>query len=137
MFQELSSLRRILAFFAFVAFFLTYFVAEGLYLHGIQETNSSRGNWTGAVAYIKVVFAKIAPFLIIIGLQYWPKLLFNIWIFPSYIGFIAEFLWLIVPIFIITSVNSTRFYRETHNIATGAVFNALILAWIASVVFPF
>jgi dienelactone hydrolase len=136
-FQELSSLRRIIAFFTFVPFFLTYFVAEGLYLHDFQQTKTRNGNWTGVANYIKVVFAKIAPFLIIIGLQYLPKLLFNIWIFPSFVGFIAEFLWLIVPIFIITSVSSTFFYKNTHNIAAGAVFNTLMLAWIASVVFPF
>jgi len=136
-FQELSSPRRILAFFAFIPFFLVYFVAEGMYLHELQQTKTGKGNWNGVANYTKVVFAKITPFLILIGLQYLPKLFFNIWVFPSFIGFIAEFLWLIVPIFIITSVSSTWFYKNTRNIATGAVFNTLIIAWITSVVFPF
>ncbi len=136
-FQELSSPRRILAFFAFIPFFSTYFVAEGLYLHELQETKTGKGTWTGAINYAKVVFAKIAPFLIIIALQYLPKLFFNIWVFPSFIGFITEFLWLVIPIFIITTVTSTWFYRNTHNIFAGAVLNTLTLAWIASVVFPF
>ena len=136
-FQELSSPRRILAFLAFIPFFSTYFVAEGLYLHELQETKTGKGTWTGAINYAKVVFAKIAPFLIIIALQYLPKLFFNIWVFPSFIGFITEFLWLVIPIFIITTVTSTWFYRNTHNIFAGAVLNTLTLAWIASVVFPF
>ena len=136
-FQGLSSSRRILCFFTFIPFFLVYFIAEGLYLHELHGTKTWRGNWIEAGNYMRVVFAKIAPFLAILCLQYLPKIFFNIWVFPSFIGFISEFLWLIVPIFIITSVSSIWFHRNTLSIASGAVFNTLLLSWISSVVFPF
>jgi len=136
-FQGLSSSRRILCFFAFIPFFLAYFIAEGLYLNELHGTKTWRGSWIEAGNYTRVVFAKIAPFLAILCLQYLPKVFFNIWVFPSFIGFISEFLWLIVPIFIITSVSSVWFHRNTQKIASGAVFNTLLLSWISSVVFPF
>jgi dienelactone hydrolase len=139
LFQVLSSVRRLGAFLVFLPFSLAYFAAEGLYLHELIDKTQQRqqGNWVDLRNCAKTVLIKIAPFLAIICLQYLPKVFFNIWILPGTFGFLVEFLWIIIPIFIITTVCSWWFYKNTGKVGTGAVFNALLIAWIASVVFPF
>jgi dienelactone hydrolase len=139
LFQAINSVRRLGAFLAFLPFSLAYFAAEGLYLHEFIDKKQQRkqGNWIDLRNCLKTVLIKIAPFLAIICLQYLPKVFFNIWILPGTFGFLVEFLWIIIPIFIITTVCSWWFYKNTGRVGTGAVFNALLIAWIASVVFPF
>ncbi len=139
LFQALSSVSRLGAFLSFLPFSLVYFAAEGLYLHEfIDNTNPRKqGIWVGFGNCVKTVLVKIAPFLGVICVQYLPVVFFNIWILPGTVGFLVEFLWIIVPIFIITTVCSWLFYKYTGRVGTGMVFNALLLAWIASVVFPF
>ena len=138
-FQAITSVRRLGVFLAFLPFSLAYFVAEGLYLHEFIENKLQRqqGNWVDLGNCVKTVVIKIAPFFCIICLQYLSKVFFNFWILPGTLGFLVEFLWLIVPIFIITTACSWWFNRNTHRVGTGVVFNALLVAWIASVVFPF
>jgi dienelactone hydrolase len=137
LFQELTQPRRVLAFAAFVPFFLAYFLAEGVYLHDPEDSKTRKeGSLTKIGEWAQVVFAKISPFLILIVVQYLPKLILNVWVLPSFLGFIAEFLWLIVPIFVLTTTCSWWFYNKTATTGTGAIFNALILAWVAAVVFP-
>lgn len=135
-FRGFSSGRRIFAFLTFVPFFLAYFVAEGLYLHEFNYCQI-QGSLTDLRDYGKAVFSRIIPFVAVICLQYMPKVLFNIWIMPSFVGFLVECLWLIVPVFIITTTCSWWLYRNTKKVGTGAVFNALMMAWVASIVFPF
>ncbi len=137
-FRAVASARRGAAFLAFMPFFLTYFTAEGFYLHGRHEpAKRERGAKAALSNYGKAVFSKIVPFAALVLLAYMPKALFGIWILPSFVGFLVEFLWLIMPIFIVTTTCSWWFYRNTGNVATGVVFNAVMLAWVASVVFPF
>ena len=83
------------------------------------------------------VFGKTAPFIALLSLHYIVRIMFGIWILPSFAGFLLEFLWLILPIFAITTVFSSMFYKRTENIFPGALFNSLLMAWVASVVFPF
>jgi len=139
LFQAIISLRRLGAFLVFLPFSLAYFAAEGLYLHEFSGKTQQRqqGNWVDLRNCVKTVLIKIAPFLAIICLQYLSKVFFNIWILPGTFGFLVEFLWIIIPIFIINTACSWWFYKNTGRVGTGAVFNALLIAWIASVVFPF
>lgn len=137
-FQEFTQMRRVLAFAAFVPFFLVYFLAEGLYLHGPQNAVLGHENIGAKIAeWAKVVSVKVSPFLFIIALQYLPKLIFNTWLLPSFLGFIAEFVWLITPIFVVSTTCSFWFDKKTGAIGTGTVFNVLMLSWIAAIVFPF
>jgi dienelactone hydrolase len=137
-FQEVTQIRRIIAFAAFIPFFLVYFTVEGLYLH---EPNyfgiTKKGNFDKLRAWTGIVLAKISPFLIIIGVQYLPQLVLGVWVVPGFAGLLVEFLWLIIPIFVLTTTCSWWFHNKTRTIGTGVIFNALILAWMASVVFPF
>jgi dienelactone hydrolase len=139
LFQAITSVRRLGAFLAFLPFSLVFFAAEGLYLHEFSDKTQLRqlGNWVDLRNCVKIVLIKIAPFLAIICLQYLPKVFFNIWILPGTFGFLVEFLWIIIPIFIVNTTCSWWFYKNTGRVGTGAVFNALLVAWIASVVFPF
>ncbi|MCJ7760712.1 hypothetical protein MUP59_06165 [Candidatus Bathyarchaeota archaeon] len=66
-----------------------------------------------------------------------PKMFLGIWILPNYIGFLVEFLWVITPIFALSTISSWWLHRNTNNVTAGAVLNALIMAWVAAVVFPF
>jgi dienelactone hydrolase len=136
LFQVITSVRRLGAFLAFLPFSLAYFAAEGLYLHELID-EAQQNKWGDLRNCVKTVLIKIAPFLAVVCLQYLSKVLFNIWILPGTFGFLVEFLWIIIPIFIISSACSWWFYKNTGRVGTGAVFNALLIAWIASVVFPF
>ena len=137
-FRGFTSARRVLVFPAFLPFFLIYFIAEGLYLHSEPYDSSEKQRSLGDIMdWLGSVFGKIMPFVAIIALQYLPKVLFNIWVLPSFVGFLIEFLWVITPIFVITTTCSWWFYRNSHRMMMGAMFNALILAWVAAVVFPF
>jgi dienelactone hydrolase len=137
-FQEFTQLRRVMAFAAFIPFFLVYFIAEAFYLHGpISQSVANTGKLAKIGELAKIVFVKISPFILIIGLQYLSRLILGVWLLPGFAGFITEFLWLIVPLFVITTTCSWWFHNKTGTLATGVVFNTLLLAWVAAVIFPF
>jgi len=129
--QEFASLRRVLTFFAYLPFFLPYFIIQQLYLF------SNNFSSEGKMEYAKIAFVNASPFLLLLGLNFLPKVLFNLWILPSFAGFLIEFLWLMTPIFTITTLCNLYFYRRTHSLTLGTIFNTLMLAWIAATVFPF
>jgi dienelactone hydrolase len=130
-FQEFTSLRRVLVFFALLPFFLPYFFAQQLYL--ITNDFSQKGKRE----YIKLIFITISPFLLFLAINFLPKIFFGFWIIPSFAGFLIEFLWLMIPIFMITTFCSLYLYKQTSNFALGTIFNALLFAWIAATVFPY
>ncbi len=130
-FQEFASAERVLIFFAFLAFFVAYFFVQQLYLipnHYLLK---------GKTENFKIIFVNLSPFLLFLALNFLPKILFGFWIISSFAGFLIEFLWLMVPIFTITTFCSLYFYKRTRNFAVGTIFNTLLLAWIAATVFPF
>ncbi len=138
LFRSLASVRRVLAFLAFLPFFLVYFLAEGLYFYELRGwARQKPGFSSDTLDCGKAVLGKVAPFVAVICVQYVPIVLFSIWVFPSFVRFLVEFLWLIASIFIITTICSWWFYRNTRSIWLGAVFNALMMAWVASTTFPF
>jgi dienelactone hydrolase len=138
-FRALTDPRRIWAFLSFLPFFTIYFLAEGLYLHQPCKLRQQQKQVKlfDLREYVSVVIGKTAPFLMVICLQYLPAIVFGFWVFPSFSGFIFEFLWLIVPIFILTTTSSWWFYKKTRRIGLGALFNTLTMAWVAAAVFPF
>jgi hypothetical protein len=137
-FRALLPTTRIPVFLTFIPFFFVYFTVEGLYLHELRQPS-----WRKSVFYAslvdltKTVGVKVAPYLAVLALQYVPFVLFGSRIFPDFAGFLVEFLWLLVPIFIISAACSWWLYRATMRIGTGAIFNALVFAWIAASLFPF
>ncbi len=137
-FQSLVSVNRALCLLEFLPFFLAYFLVESLYFYEYRDwTGQQEGFSPHLLSWGKVVVGKVAPFVAVICVQYVPAILFGIWILSSYAGFLVEFLWLIIPIFAITTTCSWWLFRETGNVWTGAVFNALMMAWVAATVFPF
>jgi dienelactone hydrolase len=130
-FQDFASVRRVLVFFAFLPFFLPYFFVQQLYL----LTNDF--GQKGKREYIKLIIISVSPFLTFLALNFLPKFFLDFWIIPSFAGFLIEFLWLMVPIFMITTFCSLHFYKRTNNFALGTIFNTLLFAWIAATVFPF
>ena len=80
--------------------------------------------------FFKIMGIRIAPFVFIIFIVYGPLFFFDQKIIPGFLGLILEFLWGIIPIIVISSIFTDWFYRLTGSIGTGALFNALIIAWI-------
>ncbi len=137
-FSDLRPAARILVFFLLVPFFLVYFFAEGLYLHELSAQLPSRRQQLTreASAMIKAIALKIAPYVLVICIQYIPMLLLDIRVFPGFAGFMVIFFWGFVPLFIFTAASSWWSYRCTSRIGTGAIFNALLFAWSAAANFP-
>jgi hypothetical protein len=137
-FRALLPPTRIPVFFMFIPFFFIYFTVEGIYLHELRQPSWRRSALlTGVVNLAKTVGVKITPYLAILLLQYVPFVMFGFQLFPSFAGFLIEFLWLLIPIFIISTACSWWLYQSTTRIGPGAVFNALVFAWIAASLFPF
>jgi dienelactone hydrolase len=130
-FQEFNSAMRVLMFFTFLPFFVLYFFIQQLYLIPNDYLHK------GKTENIKIIFVNISPFLLFLALNFLPKIIFGFWILPSFAGFLIEFLWLMVPIFIMTMFCNLYFYKQTENFGVGTIFNTLLLAWIAATVFPF
>jgi hypothetical protein len=129
--QEFASIRRLLVFFAFLPFYYPYFIMQQHYLMPPPQQQN------GKIEYLKIIFAAVSPFLLLLALNFLPKVLFGFWLIPSLGGFLIEFLWLMAPIFALTTYALVYFYRKTGGYAFGAVFNTLLLAWISANVFPF
>ena len=128
-FQQFASMRRALVFFAFLPFFLPYFAMQHLFmLKGLSKAK---------IEYVKIILANVSPFLLLLALNFLPKVLFDLWLIPSFAGFIAEFLWVMTPIFAITTFCGIYLYRKTGSLTAGTIFNTMVLAWIAAVAFPF
>jgi dienelactone hydrolase len=136
--RDFSSVQRVLTFFAFIPFFFAYFLSEGLFLHYIPRKNprSSRAA-TEIRNYGETIIGKIMPFVLLLVFHYSAKILFGVWILSGFIGFLMEFLVLIVPIFVVTTTISWWFYRKTGKIGYGALLNTLLMSLVASVIFPF
>lgn len=136
--KNLSSTRRVLAFTTFIPFFLPYFIAEGLYLNRFTPKAIIRKTiWSKLQIIAEKIFGKIAPIIFPLSLQYAVKIGLDFWPIPSFLGFLLDSLWLITPLFIIAIVFSHCFYEKTGEIFSGALFNTILFAWVASAAFPF
>jgi hypothetical protein len=138
LFRGLTPMPRVLMFFLFLPFFAVYFLAEGLYLHELrQERLQKSGLWHKLADAVKTVSIKVVPYILIVSLQYISLVLAGVGLFPSFVAFLVEFFWLIIPIFVISTACSWWFYRKTHMIGLGVIFNSLLFAWTAAALFPF
>jgi hypothetical protein len=133
-FKSLTNLSRIIGFFSLIPFYLIYFFAEGLYFH--QPRTCQKNERISIKDLIKIIAIKAGPYIALILLNYVPMFLFNFRVFPSFAGFIMEFVLGIVPLFIITICYSLWFFRETKNIGIGVVLNTLLFAWSSATIFP-
>jgi len=69
--------------------------------------------------------------------NYVPSVIADVRLLPTFAGFLVEFVWGIIPVFVISTVCSWWFYRNNSTIGTGVIFNALLFAWTSVGVFPF
>ena len=137
-FNDLKPTARILTFLTFVPFFLTYFFVEGLYLHELRKlSNRGRRSRLELSAMGKATTMKASPYVAVLCVNYIPMLLLEFRIFPVSVGFLMEFLWGVIALFIISTACSWWFYRCTSAVGTGAIFSALLFAWSAASIFPF
>ena len=90
-----------------------------------------------AKAVIKAIGIKAFPYAALLGVNYVPMIWFDARLLPTFMGFIAEFFWGILPQFIIAMTCSWWFYWKTSKVGGGATFNALLIAWSAAATFPF
>jgi len=129
---------RVLLVPVFLPFFLFYFLADGLYLYEFRRRlNEELGMTSKLVGAARAVLLNIGPYLVVLGAQYAPMFALGVRPLAGMAGFLLEFLWGIVPLFIVSSVFSWWFHRRTSMIGAGAVLNALVFAWSAASIFPF
>lgn len=136
-FNNLMPATRIVMLFVFLPFFLVYFFVDGLYLHEFRAWAPEKtGLRSEALSILKVIIIKVCPYVALLAVQYVPMFALNIRVFPTYAGFLAEFLWGVLPIFTISTAYSWWLYRHTSAVGTGAIFNALLFSWSAAAIFP-
>jgi hypothetical protein len=129
-FRSLTVQRALVAL-TYVPFFLIYFAIEGLYLHSYEY---------GKTKFIKIIspcVIKIAPYSLLLLIQYGGMYFFNLRIFSGFTGFFLEFLWGIVPIFAVTIIWSGWLNNISGGKTSGTIFNTLIVSWVAAATFPF
>lgn len=138
-FNDLGPIPRYLAFLMLIPFAFVYFFVEGLFFHDFHDwrMRNDLGSKKGELkAVMRVILHKILPYVIILILFYVPLFSVGILVVPGQIGFFLEFLVPIVPIFMITTAVSWWFYRQTGKVGMGALFNALLIAWMMASLFP-
>jgi hypothetical protein len=135
-FRDISPAVRVPYFFAFIPFFLAYFWVEGVFINEFNAPTAGGGPLGATSRLSKAIGVKILPFVLLILVDYLPSALLGVRLFPSSVSFIIMFLWLITPIFALTTAISWWTYRITGRIGSGALLNALLMAWVAAVVFP-
>jgi dienelactone hydrolase len=118
----------------FIPFYLVYFTAEGLYLQ-VYGDRQTAGSMAGNL--MRVSGLKMAPYLGLLLVQYIPMFASNFRLIPGFIGFFVEFLWAILPLFLVSTFSSWWLYRLTGRIGFGAIFNSLLFAWVSAGLFPF
>jgi len=127
LFKALTTSKRILAFLTFIPFYLLYFFVEGLYIHQFRKPTTNANSQIKDL--IKTIIIRTAPYLTLLIIHYLPLLLFNIRVFPPFIGFIMEFIVGIIPLFLMSTIYSWWFYNKTDNLAVGTTLNAILFAW--------
>ncbi|MDQ1279722.1 MAG: hypothetical protein QG670_984 [Thermoproteota archaeon] len=136
-FNILSPLSRAGMFLLLIPFYLIYFLAEGLYLHEFHDWSGDKYGLVSQVRSIsKAVCVRICPYVGLVCINYLPLFLLNLRVFPVFLGFLMEFFWGIVPLFIVSVALSWWMYRSTSSIGIGAILNALLFAWSSAGIFP-
>ncbi|MCX6642732.1 MAG: dienelactone hydrolase family protein, partial [Candidatus Bathyarchaeota archaeon] len=125
---------RIPIFPLYFPFFLVYFTVEGFYLH-VYRGRQYAGNAIDNL--IRTGSLKLAPYLLLLAIQYGIMFATGNRLIPGFAGFFIEFIWAIVPMFIFSTAISWGMYRFTGRIGAGAILNSLIFAWICAGLFPF
>ena len=118
----------------YIPFFLAYFTVEGFYLHiyrGRQYAGKQASN------LIRTASLKLAPYLLLLAIQYGIMFATGNRFIPGFAGFFIEFIWAIVPMFIFSTGISWGMYKFTGRIGAGIVLNSIVFAWICTGLFPF
>ncbi|MBN1615060.1 MAG: alpha/beta hydrolase [Deltaproteobacteria bacterium] len=121
-------------FFLYFPFLLVCFLSTGLFLHG-QIRRAEKTTFTRTVISRSVdgILALCVPIILFLCLQYIP--LFTTGFIPFqgpgglFVVFIIN-LFHILPLLAVTTVLSTWCFQLTGRIYTGAVLNALLIAWV-------
>jgi hypothetical protein len=130
--STLTVWNRILAFPTYLPFFIIHFLVDGFFLFDLKRMNQNY-----YLDLLNVVGIKLIPYIIVVGSQNLGMFLFNVRLFPGFLGFMLEFMLGVIPILAITSISSWWFHKESGRIGIGVIFNSLLTAWIASSLFPF
>ncbi|UCG01982.1 MAG: alpha/beta hydrolase [Candidatus Heimdallarchaeota archaeon] len=130
LFGDLLPIPRLFLFFVFIPFLFVNFFADGLFFYEYYNQKEGEDVKSAVVQFFKIMGSKIVLFAFLIVILYGPLFLFDLKIIPGFLGLILEFMWGVIPIIIISSFFTDWFYRLTRSIGPGALFNALIIAWI-------
>ncbi len=136
LFSEFTGIRALM-FLVLIPFMFFYFVMDGFISTGIYE-RKLKGNYRNAKLWTatKVIGLKLLPLLLVLLIQYVPMLISGFQLFTGFLGFSMQFIFMLLPLFLIFSIATLWFYDKTKTIETGALFNALIFAWTLSILLP-
>ncbi len=112
---------------AFLPFYLAYMAFESRLFHGW-----GRSELPGLA---RMVAAKAGPYLVVLFLQYGGMYLFDVRLLPGFAAFFMEFLWLIIPIFALSTFFTWWF--QGRGLWTGVLLNSLFYSWFTVSIFPF
>jgi pimeloyl-ACP methyl ester carboxylesterase len=118
------TLRRIQTFMMYLPFMLGHFYSESVWFR--EEVSNLKG----------FAVSKLGLFTGIIIIQYVGFFLFEIILLKGFIGFIIEFLVVIVPMLLI-SLLITHWSQRNNRPGISIILNTLILSWIAAGLFPY
>ncbi len=137
LFRSFTPPFRVLMFATFIPFFFFYFFVERFYFSRfLNQQFRQNGFKPKFFAVNKAIWVKISPYLAVLCVQYVPMVLLNIRFFSTYVAFLIEFFWMLVPIFIISTACSYWFCQNNSD-GAAVIFNAFLFSWVAATVFPF
>jgi len=136
LFNEFSGI-RFLMFLILIPFMFIYFLADGFISTGIYEKKlKGFGTKNKIWSTTKVVGLKLLPLVLVLLVQYIPMLISGFQLLTGFLGFSMQFIFMLLPLFLIYSVATLWFYNKTKTIESGAIFNALLFAWTISTLLP-
>ena len=136
LFSEFTGMRALM-FLILIPFMFIYFVMDGFISTGIYERNlKNHNNKTKIWSATKVIGLKLLPLVLVLLIQYIPLLISGFQLFTGFLGFSMQFIFMLLPLFLIYSTATLWFYEKTKTIESGALFNALLFAWTLSTLLP-
>jgi len=136
LFNEFTGIRALM-FLVLIPFMFIYFIMDGFISTGIYEKKLKGNNKRAKIwSATKVTGLKLLPLILVLLIQYLPLLISGFQLFTGFLGFSMQFIFILLPLFLIYSVATLWFYEKTKTIETGALFSALLFAWTLSTLLP-
>ena len=129
---------RIVGFFSFLPIFVVMFLIDGFVFHYLVVPIIDELNLEDEINnLLKILLVKGAPFILVSFIVYFLKIVLGIHLLPpGTFALLFQFFWVIGIFLMLGTVITYLWYRASHSIVPGAVFTALLFAWIFVTILP-